>query len=657
MDNSGASAVFTKPRRSLVALGVLLALSVSFLAPPAPAHASDDRSAARVDLIVDAGGIIDPALGGAYSVLLRADETGTLSTGDVVVSLTEDPFTSEEQIRRFISGDSEPVVTEIAQAVSPVVPQLESREMIFGFNPEVLSERVAPERADDEPQPGIFGLEVSYSNPGNLVPGLRQLVGRQILILVPAGTELQRASIAPIVTLTTSATGGQALSPGELEAQTIEGGPLNQVTRALETYPASLAIDSRITSSITVLGDQAPPESLAWASTLGSIGLTQFALPWADADPLATLAIDTLVFAKLGEYPWVHGDAISNDQLATLATRSASAVLLSSNSLPSDRSVVSIGDARIIRVDAQLSSLATDALQAPTVLEAEADLQRAQGIIGYRALTGNDEVLVFSTGRLPATAIAPRLESVLEGFNAMRLATTLAVPLGAPATETLPGITTIPQSREWQNFVGALKGLWESDVAFATIASDPGGAVFGRWNRYQSLLSSTWSDNPNGLESEWERAQQESRDFQNSVRVEQGSSITVLSDQTQLPVTINNDLASSVVVSLRVRPTTGILAVEQPITQVEIAPESSIRVFVPVQSLANGSVPVEFSLLSAGGQLVGEIVTIPVTIRAGWEGVISFTLAGLVGGVFTFGLIRAIQRRRSLVGGGDDDTA
>jgi hypothetical protein len=110
-------------------------------------------------------------------------------------------------------------------------------------------------------------------------------------------------------------------------------------------------------------------------------------------------------------------------------------------------------------------------------------------------------------------------------------------------------------------------------------------------------------------------------------------------------------------VSLRVRPTTGILAVEQPITQVEIAPESSIRVFVPVQSLANGSVPVEFSLLSAGGQLVGEIVTIPVTIRAGWEGVISFALAGLVGGVFTFGLIRAIQRRRSLVGGGDDDTA
>lgn len=637
-----------------MALGVVLAMAFSLLAPSGPALASDERSAARVDVIVDAGGIIDPALGGAYSVILRADETGTLSSGDVVVSLTEDVFTSEEQIRRFISGESSPVVEEIARAASPEVPQLESREMIFGFNPEVLSDRVAPEDPDDSPEPAILGLEVTYSNPGNLTPGLRQLVGRQILILTPAGSELGQASIAPIVTMTTAASGGQGLSPGELQAQTISGGPLDQVTRALETFPATLAIDSRITSSITVLGDQAPPEALAWASTLGSIGLTQFALPWADADPLATLAIDTLVYAKLGEYPWVHGDAISNDQLATLATRSASAVLLSSNSLPSDRAVVSIGEARIIRVDAQLSQLATDALQAPTVLEAEADLQRAQGIIGYRALTGNTEVLVFSTGRLPATAIAPRLESVLEGFSTMRLATTVAVPLEAPATETLPGITTIPQTREWQNFVGAVKTLWESDVAFATIASDPGGAVFSRWNRYQALLSSTWSDNPNGLESEWERARQESRDFQNSVRVEQGSSITVLSDQTQLPVTINNDLASSVVVTLQVRPTTGILAVEEPLTRVEIAPESSLRVFVPVQSLANGSVPVEFSLFSAAGEVVGDVVTIPVTIRAGWEGVISFALAGLVGGVFTFGLIRAIQRRRALVGGDDE---
>lgn len=651
MDKVSTQRALHGPRKALIAFGVLLALLVS-VAPLSVAEATPQRSDARVDIIISSGGILDPVTGGSYSVILRADETGTLVPGDLKVTLTEDAFTSEIQIRRFIAGDSAPVAAEIDLLRSPEVPQLESREIPLEFDSSVLTGRITS--ADLSTKPGIFGLEVTYSNPGNLIPDLRQLVGRQILVLIPAETEFPQAQIAPIVTLTTSATGGQALSPGELQAQTISGGPLDQVTRALQANPATVAVDARITSSISVLGDQAPAESLTWASTLGSVGLAQFSLPWADSDPLATLAIDTLVYARLGEYPWLHGNGISGDQITTLASRSASAVLVSSNSLPSDRTVVKIGETRIIRVDEQLSSLARDALQAPTVLEATADLQRAQGIIAHRALTGNSEILVFSTGRLPATAIAPRLGSLLEGFAAMPLATIVAVPLEAPATENLPGIVTIPQSREWQNFVGAVKDLWQSDVAFASIAEDPNQEVFARWNRYQALLSSTWDDDPNALASEWARAQQDSQDFQNSVRVERGSDITVLSNQTELPVTLSNDLGSAVIVSLQVRPRTGILVVEEPSTQVRIAPNSTSRVFIPVRSLANGTVPVEFALFSASGQQVGELVVTPVTIRAGWEGAISIALAAIIGGIFAFGVIRAIQRRRALASASDD---
>ena len=185
-----------------------------------------------------------------------------------------------------------------------------------------------------------------------------------------------------------------------------------------------------------------------------------------------------------------------------------------------------------------------------------------------------------------------------------------------------------------------------SDVAFVTIAADPEGAVYGRWTRYQALLSSTWSENPNGLASEWEQAQAGSTAFHNSVRVEQGSSITVLADQTSLPVTVINDLPSEVRVTLQVRPTTGILAVETPRIDLLVPASSAVRTLVPVQSLANGTTPVEFTLLSLGEEPLGEVVTIPITIRAGWEGFISLTLAILVGGTFTFGVIRAIQRRR-----------
>ena len=65
-----------------------------------------------------------------------------------------------------------------------------------------------------------------------------------------------------------------------------------------------------------------------------------------------------------------------------------------------------------------------------------------------------------------------------------------------------------------------------------------------------------------------------------------------------------------------------------------------------MQSLANGTVPVELRLESIGGEPISEMVVIPVTIRAGWEGLITISLAIVVGGTFTFGLVRAIQRRR-----------
>jgi hypothetical protein len=641
-----------RPTRALVALLSVLAIIGSLMLGSSPALADQLRSAARIDIVVQGGGLITPGDTAALSVILRADETGTLGTGDVTLKLTESRFTSEEQIRRFLAGESNPVFADIAQASTPEVPQLESREVPMSLESDLWESRLP----EDEPtnssqgprqQAGIFGLEIVYTHPSNMNPNLRQLSGRQVIIVVPEDLVIPRANIAPIVTLTTAAAGGLALGPEELQALTISGGAVDVVTGAVRDHPATIAIDSRITTSISALGDQAPSEALKWASTLGSIGLAQFGLPWADADPLGSLAIDTLTYARLGEYPWIQGDAVTNEDLETLATRSASAILVSSNSIPSDRAVVSIGQARVIRVDAQLSALAMDALQAPTPLEAEADMQRAQGLIAYRALTGNQEILVFSTGRLPATAIAPRISEVLGRLVAMPVSNSVAVPLTAAPTEVLGGVLGTANPRDYLDFLGEIRELWEGDVAFATIASDPEGAIFSRWTRYQALLSSTWSENSNGLETEWERAQEDSRNFRNSVRVEQGSAITVLSDQTSLPVTVVNDLASDVVVVLSVRPTTGILAVETPEVRLAVPAGSAVRTLVPVQSLANGTVPVEFMLLSSGGTQVGETVTIPVTIRAGWEGVISVGLAIIVGGTFAFGVLRALQRRRS----------
>jgi hypothetical protein len=229
----------------------------------------------------------------------------------------------------------------------------------------------------------------------------------------------------------------------------------------------------------------------------------------------------------------------------------------------------------------------------------------------------------------------------------MPVATTVAVPLTARPTEVLTSIPRTPATLDMVSLRRDIRQLWQSDVAFASITSNPESVLTGRWTRYQSLLSSAWLEDPNALAAEWTRAQADSGEFQNSVRIEQGSSITVLSDETALPITLVNDFNSDVSVVLSVRPATAILAIEEPLTSVLISRESSTRVFIPVQSLANGTVSVELSLLGPDGNPIGELVTVPITIRAGWEGVISVGLALLVGGPFALVIVRAVQRRRS----------
>jgi hypothetical protein len=130
------------------------------------------------------------------------------------------------------------------------------------------------------------------------------------------------------------------------------------------------------------------------------------------------------------------------------------------------------------------------------------------------------------------------------------------------------------------------------------------------------------------------------------VRIEEGSAFTVLSDRTELPLVIRNDLRSTVRVQLVVTPQRAFVGVENPIIPVTIPGESTQRVSIPITALASGTAPLTLSLRNASGEQIAEPIDIQVTIRAGWENVITGVLAALIGIVFAVGIYRAIQRRR-----------
>jgi len=630
-----------------LAVAVLVTLIGFAPAPPASvalAPASDSDT--TLDVLVEGGSVVQPGTTVTVRVSLRAAESQPLASQAIRLSLTEDAFETESQLRRFLDQKANVPLSVVGVRQSPEVLQLETSDVRIG-----LTAPGTDTSPSDDPEeaplgkPKIFGLQADFIESIDDPDGPALLSQRQALIVIPAGALIDPARIAPIVPIIIPPTGGQTLSAEELDSYASSGGVLDRMFGTLSRHRATIAVDSRITLSLEALGDQAPTSGLRWQENMDALPAPVISLPWADADPLATIAIDTLLYGRLGQYPWLHA-GVSSEQLEEVSQRSADAILVPSSVVDSDRTIVQLQSAKMIRVDESMSGFIRQAATAASEDETEAALQRAHSLVVSKALNGSGEAIVFHTGRLPVTASVIRIEEILERVSSFPFGQVIDVPFDTPASEIVVEINETPMPREWTVFTTQVLGLWDADVQYVSIADNPEEAILGRWNRYQALFSSAWDGNPTGRDAEWQRAEADSETFRSSVRIEEGSAFTVLSDRTELPLVIRNDLRSTVRVQLIVTPQRAIVGVENPIIPVTIPAESTQRVSIPITALASGTAPLTLSLHNASGEAITEPIDIQVTIRAGWENVITGVLAALIGIVFAVGIYRAIQRRR-----------
>jgi hypothetical protein len=142
----------------------------------------------------------------------------------------------------------------------------------------------------------------------------------------------------------------------------------------------------------------------------------------------------------------------------------------------------------------------------------------------------------------------------------------------------------------------------------------------------------------------------EAQRLSSAVTVLHGSDVTVVSSDVQLPITIQNQLDQPASVTVRLRPRSSRLVVEQ--TQsVTVSAQSQQRLAVPVRAVGNGDTDVVVELLTPTGQPLGEPVTMRVRVRADWETVGTLVVGVLVGLVLVVGVVRGVvtgRRRRAL---------
>ncbi|WP_245940460.1 MULTISPECIES: DUF6049 family protein [Brevibacterium] len=185
----------------------------------------------------------------------------------------------------------------------------------------------------------------------------------------------------------------------------------------------------------------------------------------------------------------------------------------------------------------------------------------------------------------------------------------------------------------------------ETESRFNTVFTDVATANTTLDRSLLTCTSVAWTMGGNANRC-LESAESTSSAQTDSIRLEEGSSVLLVTgEKTTIPVTIVNDTAAEAQLRVRMRPQTPQLRA-QPTEMVTVAPESSTRVEVPVEGLANADVPTTIEMVTAADAVLPSDTSLLVRVRADWENIGTAVIGLGLAAVFVIGLVKSVSRGR-----------
>lgn len=675
--------VTRRRRRALASLAAAAATALGLGgtllgATPASATADLDSMPLRVVAVpADSGVLLDDA---DLRVRVTVTNTGDRTITGARAELRVDPSAiTDDAILRSWLGDSSPPRTP-SDVTAPLVD-------IGPGNTAVTTLTLPAEEIDLDDLAGVRLLSVAVRAEDQIVG-----VDRTAVVGRPAGSLSGISAITAVVPLTAPESRNGLLSAGDLDVLTAPGGALDRTLEAGLGRGVVFAIDPRIIASTRLLGDAAPDSAVDFLTRLEQAPNDSFALRWADADPIATVGIlDTPLPTPLGagtaafvdSAPLAEGaepsaspspdaptvDAIVLEELAawphtlegwawpqpgTLTAEGATALVndgTSSVLLPA--ADVTGGEGLIRTVEGGMRAVVADDLAGHTVsaaLASDSRQVRNAAVVELGALlslapSGNGSppmlILAERTGAVPS----PGLGAILDDVVALPW-----VRGGGLATATLPSapvsqaaLVGAEQEEARTTLVEELLSVEESDGQFARIAVRP---ELLREDRRLDLLAAL-SIGGESLAESTERFRQQSQQLQSGVQVVESNTITLLTDRTSLPVTVQNSLPVPVRIFVRVDAATGQLRVEDQRVETTVGAGAQARALIPVQSLVNGEVDITVSVRAEDGAVIGSPIRVELNLQAGWETAGTIAIGAVIALLFGVGLVRDIRKRRA----------
>jgi hypothetical protein len=350
---------------------------------------------------------------------------------------------------------------------------------------------------------------------------------------------------------------------------------------------------------------------------------------------------------------WPAENSVVNSDLAKLGQAGLTSAILASTNVtepqtggPSGASA-KVGNTGLAISDSVLSGYLRTAIQSTTrgnSSEALTELTTSLALLSLES-GARSHTILLTLDRNWAAADTNFDRSVSQlSAHPWSSSATLAGVLAAP-----PTIVTIAKKTQSQLRIALVASMLAAEkgvVSFAPVAKAPDVLTSSTRLRLLSLLSNEWTP------ANWQTAGQafitEEAKTVGSVQVDPSNEILAIADQTSLPVSISNDLDQDVSVSLVVSSlSTRVTVDDKSSTQTVTVDEGAQRrILIPISALSNGKAAIVVTLRSSTGVQIGKSVTINVNVQAGWETAGTLIFAALIVGLFAFGIIRTIRRRR-----------
>lgn len=626
-----------------------------------------------VQMSPSANGIVTPGTPYAVQVQVTNGTASALPPGAVELELDRERLADDAALASWLDPADGATATTIpvGSASMPSVPSGATRSVTVTVEPAAFGLT----------EWGAYGVSAEVTVTGDVEASARSAV------VWNQGGAPSADPVAVVAPITVPASTSGLIGVDDLAAYTASDGVLTAQLDAYADRPVALAIDPRIIASIRALGTRAPESATAWLKRLGGASNDTFPLQYGDADLSAqaqaglpsaltptsfTWALNASDFTS-GTVPtteqllawnwtstgvaWPRDGTVVTDDFGFYLSSGLETPLIGSSQLTDSSggefpgSSALIGDSPVLVSDRAASVAARGAVDgADEIARAQsiAELSAALAVDAQRsAATGDRGTLIVLDRDSTPPASTDRLFSALEAVP--WAGTTDFSDLLDSVRSTTASATLVdsPEPAERIDQVRSVLGTIPRLDTFSSVLDDP-QLIQGRSRAVAlSTLANTWAGRPAAFATAASDVVDASAKTLESVQVVDGSSITMVSNDSDLPITLANDLPYPVNVVLHAVPSNGRLVVGQTDTPVTLEANSRKSVKIPLQAqVANGQVLLRLQLLAPDGTVLSSPPARQVTVSADWETVGTAVAGGLIVVLFGIGITREILKRR-----------